>query len=67
MNELLQKLEAINYRFIEVERLIVDPDIIADMKRYIKLNKEYKDLEELVEVYKNYKGLIDNLESQKRY
>lgn len=65
MNELLQKLEAINYRFIEVERLIVDPDIIADMKRYIKLNKEYKDLEELVEVYKKYKGLIDNLESSK--
>ncbi|MDB4075075.1 peptide chain release factor 1 [Crocinitomicaceae bacterium] len=65
MNDLLQKLEAINYRFIEVGTLIVDPDIIVDMKRYVKLTKEYKDLEELVEVYKKYKGLIDNLESSK--
>lgn len=65
MNDLLQKLEAINYRFIEVGTLIVDPDIIVDMKRYVKLTKEYKDLEELVKVYKKYKGLIDNLESSK--
>ena len=43
----------------------MDPDIIVDMKRYVKLTKEYKDLEELVEVYKKYKGLIDNLESSK--
>lgn len=65
MNDLLQKLEAINYRFIEVGTLIVDPDIIADMKRYVKLTKEYKDLGDLVEVYKKFKGLIDNLESSK--
>ena len=42
MNDLLQKLEAINIRFIEVGTLIVDPDIIGDMKRYVKLNKEYR-------------------------
>lgn len=65
MNDLLKKLEAINIRFIEVGTLIVDPDIIGDMKRYVKLNKEYKDLEEIVAVYKEYKSLIDNLESSK--
>ena len=65
MNDLLQKLESIYIRFIEVGKQIVDPDIIADMKRYVKLNKEYKDLEEIVEVYKSYKSLIDNLESSK--
>ncbi|MGB0915152.1 MAG: peptide chain release factor 1 [Crocinitomicaceae bacterium] len=65
MNDLLQKLEAINIRFIEVGTLIVDPDIIADMKRYVKLNKEYKDLEELVVVYKKYKNLVENLENSK--
>lgn len=63
MNELLQKLEAIYIRFVEVGTLIVDPDIIVDMKRYVKLNKEYKDLEELVAVYKEYKTVIENLES----
>lgn len=65
MNDLLQKLEGINIRFIEVGKLIVDPEIIADMKRYVKLNKEYKDLEEIVAVYKKYKTVIENLESSK--
>lgn len=65
MNDLLQKLEAINIRFVEVSKLIVDPEIIADMKRYVKLNKEYKDLEEIVVAYKKYKNLVDNLKSAK--
>lgn len=65
MQDLLKKLEAINYRFIEVSTLIVDPDIISDMDRYVKLNKEYRDLEEIVSVYKKYKDIIDNLKSSK--
>lgn len=63
MQDLLKKLEAINYRFNEVGTLIVDPDIISDMDRYIKLNKEYRDLEEIVGAYKKYKDVIDNLAS----
>lgn len=62
---LIDKLEAINNRFKEVSQLIADPDIIADMKRYIQLNKEYKDLEEIVEVYKEYKNVLDNIKSSK--
>lgn len=65
MNDLLQKLEAIHIRFIEVGKLIVDPAIIADMKRYVKLNKEYKDLEEINRVYLDYKKLLGNLASTK--
>lgn len=65
MNDLLKKLEAIHFRFIEVGKLIVDPDIIADMKRYVKLNKEYKDLEEIDNIYKEYKSMVENLASAK--
>lgn len=65
MDDLLGKLEAINYRFVEVGRLIVDPDIIADMPRYVKLNKEYKDLEEVVVVYKKYKNILENIKSSR--
>ncbi len=65
MNDLFQKLEAIHIRFIEVSKMIVDPDIIADMKRYVKLNKEYKDLEEIEKIYHEYKNLLDNLKSSK--
>jgi peptide chain release factor 1 len=65
MSDILQKLEEIAYRFEEVAQKITDPDIIADMDRYVKLNKEYKELEELVDVYKNYKNVIDNIASSK--
>lgn len=65
MSDILQKLEAIAIRFDEVGQQITDPDIIADMDRYVKLNKEYKDLEELVKVYKDYKNIVDNIASSK--
>ena len=65
MEELLKKLEAIYYRFEEVGKMIVDPDIISDMNRYVKLNKEYRDLEEIVAAYKNYKDILDNIKSSK--
>ena len=64
-NSLLNKLEAINIRYEEVGKLIVDPDIISDMKRYVKLNREYKDLEPIVEAYLSYKNTLDNLDSSK--
>lgn len=63
MSDLLTKLEAIHFRFIEVGNLITDPDIIADMKRYVKLNKEYRDLEILDQTYKSYSNLLSNLKS----
>jgi peptide chain release factor 1 len=65
MEDLIGKLEAINYRFVEVGRLIVDPDIITDMPRYVKLNREYKELEDVVRIYKEYKNILDNIKSSK--
>lgn len=65
MQELLIKLEAIHFRFIEVGKMITDPEIISDMERYVKLNKEYRDLEEVDAAYKSYKNVLDNLKSSK--
>jgi peptide chain release factor 1 len=65
MTDLLSKLEAIHFRFVEVGTKIVDPDIISDMERYVKLNKEYKDLEEIDTSYKAYKNLLDNIKSSR--
>jgi peptide chain release factor 1 len=62
---LLEKHESIKHRFEEVQQMITDPEIIADMKRYVKLNQEYKSLEKLLSVFKEYKNLIDNLASGK--
>ena len=62
---MLEKLEYINQRWQEVGQLINDPAIIADMKRYIKLNKEYKELQPIVEAYHTFKNVLDNITSTK--
>ncbi len=64
-NSLLIKLEAIRLRFEEIGQQITDPEVISNTKKYIKLNKEYRDLEDLVEVSKEYKNLLENIESTK--
>lgn len=48
-NTLLEKLEAFAIRFHEIGQLITDPAVIQDMPRFVKLNKEYRDLEQIVE------------------
>jgi peptide chain release factor 1 len=65
MSSLLKKLEGINIRYDQVSEQIVDPEVISDMDRYVKLNREYKELGEIVEVYKRYKDIIDNIAASK--
>ncbi len=59
---MLEKLEIVQQRFIEVSDLIIQPDVIADQKRYIQLNKEYKDLGKIVKKGEDYKSMIANIE-----
>jgi peptide chain release factor 1 len=61
MNNLLEKLEAIYNRWLAIAEEISLPDVMSDMKRYIKLNKDYKDLQPVVEAYKEYKNVIENI------
>lgn len=65
-NSLLEKLEALRLRFEEVGQMITDPAVIADQKRYVKLNKEYRELEEIVEMGKQYKNLVNNIDSSRK-
>ena len=57
---MLEKLQIIQQRFDEVSDLIIQPDIIADQKRYVQLNKEYKDLKTLTDRAEQYKTLLAN-------
>ena len=60
-SSLLDKLSDLEVRFKEISTLITDPAVIADMKRYVKLNKEYSDLERIVALKKQYKNTLDNI------
>ncbi len=60
---ILDKLEGVKVRFEEVGQLITDPEIMADMKRYINLSKEYKNLEPIIAAYKEYRNVMDNISS----
>ncbi|MEL0225635.1 MAG: PCRF domain-containing protein, partial [Flavobacteriaceae bacterium] len=59
---MLEKLQIIQQRFDEVSDLIIQPDIISDQKRYVQLNKEYKDLSKLMEKGNVYQSLLSNQE-----
>ncbi|MGL4292008.1 MAG: peptide chain release factor 1 [Bacteroidales bacterium] len=60
-NTLLDKLEGLVSRFEEIGTLITDPAVISDMKRYVRLNKEYRDLEKIVAARNEYKSMIDGI------
>ena len=64
-NSLLSRLDGIESRFEEVSTLITDPAVMADMKRYVRLTKEYKDLEKLTEATRAYRTLVDNIAEAK--
>ena len=64
-HSLLQKLEGLTGRFDEVSTLITDPEVIADQKRFVRLTKEYKNLEDLIVAKKEYENLLGNLDESK--
>lgn len=64
-NTLLEKLQHLVTRFQEVGTLITDPGVISDMDRYIKLNKEYSELEKIVDVRNEYKSALDSIAEAK--
>lgn len=62
---MLDQLEAISERFNEVAQQIVQPEVVSDQKRFMKLSKEYKDLEKIVTQYKAYTQLLAEIENAK--
>ena len=62
---LLEKLDTLVVRFEEIGTLITDPAVISDMKRFIKLNKEYRDLEKIADARKEYHRVLTNIDEAK--
>ena len=62
---MIDKLRIVKQRFDEVSDLIIQPDIITDQKRYVELNKEYKDLKTIVDKGTDYEEVIANRDEAK--
>lgn len=62
---MIDKLEDIKTRFKEVGEVLMQPETMADMNRYTKLSKEYKDLEKIVKKYDEYKNVLANIDNTK--
>ncbi|GAB3777700.1 peptide chain release factor 1 [Spirosoma horti] len=63
---MLDQLEAIRERFNEVAQQIVQPEAVSDQKRFMKLSKEYKDLEKIVVQYQAYQQLLEEIENARK-
>lgn len=61
--DIIDKLETIKRRWEEMSEHLNDPAVMADMKKFVKLNKDYKDLEPVVAAFKAYKNVVANIEN----
>jgi peptide chain release factor 1 len=64
-NMILERLLGVKQRFIEVGDLLTQQEVLSDMKKYVKLNKEYKELQPIIEAYERYKLTLTNIQSTK--
>lgn len=64
-NNILQKLDGLEARYEEVSTLITDPSVIADQQRYVKLTREYKDLEDIVKLRQRYINCLNGIAEAK--
>lgn len=62
---MLDKLAAIKNRSDEIAEQMTDPAVIADMKKFVQLNKDYKELEPIAKAYIEYKDIVENIASSK--
>ncbi|MBN1649820.1 MAG: peptide chain release factor 1 [Bacteroidales bacterium] len=62
---MLDKLAAIKRRYEEIGEQMADPASMADMKKFVQLNKDYKELEPIAKVYDTYKNIVENIDSSR--
>ena len=62
---ILDKIDGLEAKFHEVSLLITDPSVIADQARYVRLNRDYHDLERVLECAHRYKKAVQNLQDAK--
>ncbi|HCB63496.1 MAG TPA: peptide chain release factor 1 [Bacteroidales bacterium] len=62
---MFSKLKEVHDKWEDIGRMLTEPDISSDMKRYVALNKEYKELQSVTEAYLEYSSVLSNIENAK--
>ena len=62
---MIDKLEELNKRYLEVELELSKPETVSDMTLFKKLNKEYKSLGKIVELFNLYKLTLSGIKEAK--
>ncbi|MEA3451399.1 MAG: PCRF domain-containing protein, partial [Bacteroidota bacterium] len=64
-NMILDKLKGVEKRFQEISDSLSKPEIISNQKKFVQLNKEYKELDPIINAYKEYKNILSNIDTSK--
>ena len=64
-NSILSRLDGLKIKYEEIGQQMADPEVIADMKKFVALNKEYKELGPVVEASEKYRTALAHLEEAK--
>ena len=64
-NSLLEKILGLQDKYDSLQAQLSDPEVISDMKKYVQLNKEYKELAPIIRAGQEYKKLVEDYESAK--
>ncbi len=59
---MLDRLEAVEEKFTQIEKALSDPEVLGKPKEYQKLAREHAEIAPLVETYRRYKDTIEQLE-----
>ena len=62
---MLDKLAGIKRRYEEIGEQMTDPAAMADMKKFVQLSKDYKELESIAEAHDTYKNILENIDSSR--
>ena len=64
-SKLLEKVLSLQDKFASLQEQLSSPDVMSDMKKYVQLNKDYKELEPIIKAGLDYKKKLENLASAK--
>ena len=62
---IIEKIDGLKEKFQSLQKELASPDVISDMKRYVQLNREYKELEPVISAGEKYRKLVGEYEMAK--